>query len=511
MKCKKCKHEQSHCSCQTVEGCRPIDATCVIYNKDLDTSDINCIAEIPAGTSLKVILEEIDKKFCEISFSPVLPCLREALGLPATTETLSQSNLIQAMQNYLCNLQDTKVKASQSDTSNGYLIDKIEVGDCLEKSIIKDELGNQKVKISINWGCLTNRIPTCFEIQTSNCIIVEPNPGDCVPKPLTPTISKNNMILTGVNCNGNLQWYNNNNQLVGTGTVFNASANESYYAKCTTTCGESGVSNIISIGNVITYTQKRTAIFTRNNCGVNECNVGCVGSSITFEKTYTSTISQEHADSLAENDLSFAIEGQSLVNLQGTCTCSDCNCTFPVYNTNIVINNATCNGLVINANGQILIGGIVNADKVGYSVGNGDYNGPSYANAITLNNYNQGNVQTTPTSVRLSGLSIESRVVFRFFNQNNTCYKDVVIAMSPPDCSKENVVINDISVTCEIPETTCTSYRVTAGNSTASAWFEDCSTGAYNLVSIPANQNVVRCTRTQPQVTGAIITNLGNC
>lgn len=511
MKCKKCKHEESKCSCIQQNECKPIDASCVIYNKDVDVSDISCIGEIPAGTSVKVILELIDRVFCEINYMPLIPCIRETLGFPVTMESTSQAVLLQAMQNYICNIQDTKVKASQSDTSTSYLIDKIDTGDCLDKSIVKDEMGNQKVKISINWGCLTTKIPLCFEVKSSECFVVDPGAGDCVPQPLTPTISKNNLTLTGINCNGNLQWYNNQNQLVGSGSTITAQANQSYYARCTTTCGESGVSNIITIGDVTTYIKVRSAVFTRNNCGVNECNIPCVGSSFTFSKTYTSTISQEHANSLAENDLAFALEGQDLINLQGTCVCSDCNCTFPIYNPNIVINNATCQNQVINANGQILIGGITNADKVGYSVGAGDYSGASYSGAFSLNNFSQGNIQTTPTSVRLSALSVETRVVFRLFNQSNTCYQDVVVNLTPPDCTKESVVINDVTVSCEIAPSTCINYRITAGATVASAWIENCTTGVYEFVEVPANQNITRCARSAPQVTGGVVTNLGNC
>lgn len=509
MKCKKCKHEKPECTCQTVDKCEAIDASCVIYNKNVDVSDINCIADVPAGTNLKVILEKFDEVFCEINNVPLIPCVKSILGFGSEIQSTSQAVLLQAIQNYICGFQDTKVKVTQSDTSSGYLFDKIIPGDCLEKAVVTDATGSQKLRINLNWGCISSKLPLCFEVQASECIIVDTN--NCAPQPLTPVISKSGLVLSGVNCNGTLQWYNNNGELVSTGAVFNASPNESYYARCSNSCGDSGVSNLITIGNIITYKTKRTASFTRNNCGTNDCNIPCVGSSFVFEKEYTSTISQEHVNSLAENDISFTLEGQNLINLQGTCVCSDCTCESPMYNSNIIINNASCEGNIISANGQILFGGISDANKVGYSVGAGDYNGASYSSAFPLNNFSQGNITTTPSSVKLVGLSIETRIVFRLFNGSNTCFKDVVVLLSPPDCTKEQVIINDIIVGCEVPVTTCQDYKITAGGTIANVWVELCGETGYTFKEVLANQTVTYCAKSVPQVTGGVVTNMGNC
>nr|WP_276898510.1 DUF5977 domain-containing protein [Pedobacter kyonggii] len=57
------------------------------------------------------------------------------------------------------------------------------------------------------------------------------------------------------------------------------------------------------------FTAIRTQNFTRNNCGG-----GFTGTSVTFEKTYTSTISQADANNQRANDANFASEGQMWAN-----------------------------------------------------------------------------------------------------------------------------------------------------------------------------------------------------
>ncbi|MFD2581497.1 DUF5977 domain-containing protein [Pedobacter vanadiisoli] len=58
-----------------------------------------------------------------------------------------------------------------------------------------------------------------------------------------------------------------------------------------------------------TFTAIRTQNFTRNNC-----TAGYAGTSVTFEKTYTSTVSQADANNQRANDANFATEGQAWAN-----------------------------------------------------------------------------------------------------------------------------------------------------------------------------------------------------
>lgn len=509
MACEKCKNEIVECTCINNE-CSPVDAKCVIYKSEGE-SELGCFADIPAKTSLETILHKWEEVLCNLTNTSILDCARAKLNIPVDVSIATTAQMLSYIQQWICTASDIKVKTSSSDISSGYLIDKIEKGECMDVSVVRDTFGNEKVKIGINFPCLIQKIPTCFTIESNDCIIVDNTPGDCIPTPTTPVINRSGATLNGVNCNGSLQWYNTNNVLVGVGSNFNGLPNNKYYAKCATVCGESTASNVVDIPNIVTYTRVRTAIFIRNNCGTNTCNTPCTGSSVPFAKNYTSTVSQAVVDAMAENDLGFAIEGQANANTNGTCTCSDCSCVFPTYNPNLVINNSTCAGSVINANGQITIIGIANANKFGWSVGAGNYNGVSYADAITLSNFNQGNIETTPTSIKLKSLSVETRIIFRLFNGANDCYKDVIVSLTPPDCTQEQVDIEDVDVTCAVTSTPCKNWNIVAGSTGANIWHLNCTTNEYQFSSIVANNTTQVCSPLAPQVTGGVATENGIC
>ncbi|WP_316828069.1 DUF5977 domain-containing protein [Pedobacter miscanthi] len=69
---------------------------------------------------------------------------------------------------------------------------------------------------------------------------------------------------------------------------------------------------------VETFTANRSGNFTRNNCGV-----GYTGSVVTFSKAYTSNVSQQAAETIA--DANFANDGQVYANNpdHGTCTVTE--------------------------------------------------------------------------------------------------------------------------------------------------------------------------------------------
>lgn len=504
--CNKCQKE--NCNCEVIDkSCKPVDAGCVLYNG----SDLNCIAEILSGTSVKEVLEQWDQFFCGFSNVSLLDCVKEKLGFPVNQETSTYSEFLVYIQNWICSLQDIKVKVSPSDSVSGYLFDKIELGECLVKSISVDDFGAQKLKIEINYPCLSTKVGACYEIKATECIVIDNTGIPCVPQPLTPIISRENLKLSGINCNGSIQWYNNNNQLVASGTTFTGESGETYHAKCVTACGSSINSNSIKVPVITVYKKTRSAYFTKNDCGSNECSVPCIGTSTYFEREYTSTISQEVVNSIAENDASFAVDGQNNANALGTCTCTDCNCVFPIYNTGILVTNSTCNGSILNANGQILISGIGNANRFGYSVGSGDYSGLPYNSAIQLVNFSSGNIETTPTSIKLKGLSTENRVVFRLYNGAQNCFKDVIVTLTPPDCTQEQVTVIDTTVSCEVVDTTCKNWTIQSGPSGASVWYINCSTGVYTPQSVAANQIVSVCSSIKPDVVSGTVTENGTC
>lgn len=134
--CGTCYQCQDTCSCNVIPyvdaPIDKIDAEGVIYNMDTNcsTSRLMCFFGIRNGTNLKVILEKLDEKLCQVR-----------------------------------GLFDEKVKVSVDDTTEGYLFDKLIVGDCITKSIVNVG-GNEKLLLGVDCNCIKNCIDdtptTCF-------------------------------------------------------------------------------------------------------------------------------------------------------------------------------------------------------------------------------------------------------------------------------------------------------------------------------------------------------------
>jgi hypothetical protein len=197
--CNKCHQCTDICSCRAkLEPCattnckEKISTDCVWYKfgNQSSMSNLMCFLGVPNNTNLTAILEKLDSKLCGLYNLKPDNCARQLLGLPVTTDIVY---VIGKLLDYICTVQDVKVKVSATDLSGGYLIDKIDVGDCLIKTITQDLAGNQKLKISIDYVCLKTKIPTCIEVNCSEC-----SQNTCVvPVFGTPTVvcQGNNSIV----------------------------------------------------------------------------------------------------------------------------------------------------------------------------------------------------------------------------------------------------------------------------------------------------------------------------
>lgn len=135
--CGRCYQCQDTCNCVPLNyeyaPLDKIDAEGVIYNMDTNcsTSNLMCFFGIRNGTNLKTILEKLDARLCQVR-----------------------------------GLFDEKVKVSIDDTSEGYLFDKLIVGNCITKVIVTDSLGKQQLQLGVDCNCVKtciNNIPTtCF-------------------------------------------------------------------------------------------------------------------------------------------------------------------------------------------------------------------------------------------------------------------------------------------------------------------------------------------------------------
>lgn len=85
-----------------------------------------------------------------------------------------------------------------------------------------------------------------------------------------------------------------------------------------------GLSKTISLGTG--FVASRSGSFTRNNC-----LEGFNGSTVVFNNTYSSMVSQAQAEALA--DANFPTDGQAYANVNGVCTQTVNNCfNYQVYN-----------------------------------------------------------------------------------------------------------------------------------------------------------------------------------
>lgn len=442
------------------EASKVISTECVKYKPNGGISELLCFLQLQTNTSLEVILETLDQKLCELLDITILDCFIEKLDLDQEgLVPISLNSFFLLVQNYLCENVDRFVKVSASDTTAGYLNDKIQVGECLEKTITEDSLGNKKVKISINFGCVATKIPLCFDVETPECLTVDCAncaDGGCVPVALTPIISLN--VVAGVNslsctnCNGIIQWYNLQGSVIGSGNPFAITGSGSVRAKSLTQCGESQFSSAIIVAPFTVFSSVRKTNFIKDNCGVNQCNAPCVGSTVLFEKEYSSQISQNHANAIAESDSLFGPQGQANANTLGTCVCPACVCATPTY-VNVAKTSATCANSLIIANGSALITGIQAATRYAFVKNTNVYNGVNFANAtpmgasvILAGNFTVAT--STLTSINLLKIASETNIILRLFKDEDACFTDIAIVMVPPTCSEPQIVIGNITTSC---------------------------------------------------------------
>lgn len=353
-KCNSCSKGTKSCTCKKKPApcstsCSIKTSTdCVIYDANPHRSNLTCFLGVNNGTSLTKILEILDKKLC----IPISKCARERLGLGFETDI---PMAVVKLLDYVCEIEDVKIKVSDEDNSNGYLFDKIETGDCVKKFLTKDYLGNEKVKIELDFPCIESMLSCCGGNNTS--ITIQGTNTVC---------GNNSTLLTAVsNCSTPIVWSNGL-----TGPTIQATAGI-YYATCggrqsntitVTSTGNCGCEPIwrdatplaIYCGQVlgndnckkyikqsnqcnndirwVEYTGSgsdgsgcpgcapTTFIATRSQTFVRQsCPTGCTSGSVTFSKNYYSTVSQAVVDTLATNDNNFLTEGQNYANQNGTC------------------------------------------------------------------------------------------------------------------------------------------------------------------------------------------------
>jgi hypothetical protein len=128
------------------------NTNCIVYNKLPNRSKLLCFLGLDNNTTLTKILEGLDSKLC-IKPSQCAK-LKFGFGCDAGIDTV-----IYKLLDYLCVLEDTKVKITAQDISGGFLFDKIETGPCISKIMVQDVNGNQKIRFELDFTCIKNNLP----------------------------------------------------------------------------------------------------------------------------------------------------------------------------------------------------------------------------------------------------------------------------------------------------------------------------------------------------------------
>jgi hypothetical protein len=149
---------------------------------------------ITSLSQLYALIQDLQTQINTLNSPPLVACFKQLMSLGANP-TLHQ--LVSSIQSAICNLdqrikilearEDVFVKVSGSDTTTGYLDDKLIVDPNLVKTII-NQGGNEKIKISIDYVGLLNTIKNDSILNTMFCNMVS-SCGSCVE-------------VNCINCNG---------------------------------------------------------------------------------------------------------------------------------------------------------------------------------------------------------------------------------------------------------------------------------------------------------------------
>jgi trimeric autotransporter adhesin len=101
------------------------------------------------------------------------------------------------------------------------------------------------------------------------------------------------------------------------------------------------------------------------------------------------------------------------------------SCLAPTFS--LAATSATCNGAAANSNGFISVTSILNADRIGWSLG-ATYTGPNYVSATSLSG-------TSHTITNLPNPSAATVYTVRLYNGNQCCARDITVTLLPTPCA----------------------------------------------------------------------------
>ena len=271
--CNSCNNKKNNCSCPPT-------------NKNLYACNL-CV-------NLDECIEKIDSKCIYYNFGKLysysgLSCL----GISSNTKL---HTILEIIVSKICSIVDEKVKVSLTDIVLGFLINKIEAGDCL--NIIKLNLGaNEKLKIELDFECLCASL-NCALNHTLTPTLALSNTLTTTPT-ITPTLRLSNTLIgclsiswnntSNINCSNNTVnlvvngWNSSYGQL-----NMNVLGDSEYYSSST------GIFNIPikSSWTVTNGTYQFSLWFNACNAtqlGIGEGNLGICNLNVTITLTPSNT------------------------------------------------------------------------------------------------------------------------------------------------------------------------------------------------------------------------------
>lgn len=377
--CEDCGHiGMEYCTDNFCE--EKLDSKCIIYKHNQEESNLNCIADIQPNTSVEEILEIWDKELCNKSGQ----------------------------------FKDEKVSVNGEDQA-GYLIDKIDKGDCIITTVVQG-----KLKISLDFNCI------CSKLSLINCAGGEP---ECTPQPLIPNISsestsycgESTLRIVASNYNGDLQWYRNGNLISGANTFSLLLDGEdgNYYVRNTTSCGfEISETINVSYSSVCGCTPQPTIPLVSPSNGIVSENETIL---LTANRC-NGNISWYNSQNQLIGTGSTKAVGAGSYYARCTTDCNSANSSSVLISTNISCPtitasitpiNPTCSGNSLQSNGEVVVNNIVNGVQI-------SINGGSYTALNGLGN--------TSNSHKYTGLGAGSHTI-RIKPQNSNCTPTQYVAV----------------------------------------------------------------------------------
>lgn len=146
-----------------------ISGECVQYRSGENTPSYLC-SRMSSSTSLDTWLLKVDKAICDRESVLLTTCFKAKTQSPSSLVT---RRFYEVLQQYICDKnKDVLVKITGSDTTAGYLKDKLIGSECLNVTL-QGQSNNRMVNIRLDFSCILNKISENLILYNKYCNILQ--------------------------------------------------------------------------------------------------------------------------------------------------------------------------------------------------------------------------------------------------------------------------------------------------------------------------------------------------